>query len=190
MKKMKIALIQMNSDSDKVGNLTRALSMCEKAALNGAETVTHTFPAPTAGTTTIYTATIAVDGGEGQAISIPGELAQTYTDLITELNLDTTGAEWDLTTGSATDGPRARSITTGASSTILITVGTLFPALTHFDVLLAAIPGTDAVFGVVGTGGSPILTFPLTGAQTITATAEDAFGATDFDSKAVSVSSP
>ncbi len=174
------------SDSTGVASTIAIVDTDLFAALTGFSSIVGAV----AGTTTIYTATIAVNGGGGQAISVTGESAQTYTDLITELNLDTTGAEWDLTTGSATDGPRARSTTFGASSSILITVGTLFPALTNFDVLLAAIPGTDAVFGVVGVGGSPILTFPLTGAQTITATATDAFGATGSDAKAVTVSSP
>jgi hypothetical protein len=143
-----------------------------------------------AGTTTVYTATIAVDGGEGQAISVVGDDAQTYTQLVSELNLDTIGAFWDLSGGGSTDGPRAISDSAGVSSSISIGVGTLFPALLEFDVLLAAVPGTAAVFGVVGTGAQPPLTFPLVGAQVLTATATDSFSATGFDTQAVTVNPP
>ena len=88
------------------------------------------------------------------------------------------------------DGPRAISNTTGASSTILIADTTLFAALTQFQGIASAIPGTDNVFGVVGTGAEPDITWPLVGAQTLTATATDAFAATGFDTAAVTVNAP
>ena len=136
------------------------------------------------GTTTVYTATLTIDGGEGQAISIVGDDAQNYTDLIGELELDTTISEWALIGGDL----RCSSDTSGASSSVLISDGGLFAALTEFVSILAAVPGTDTTFGTIGVGASPAgMAFPLTGGQTVTATATDSFAATDFDTAPVTV---
>ena len=154
------------------------------AALDAAETVTHTFPAPTAGTSTTYTASVSINGGEGQAISIVGDDAQTYTELLAELEADTITSEWTITGGNV----RCTSDTSGAVSSVSITDTDLFSSLTEFVSILAAVPGTDAVFGTIGTGPSPAgMTFPLVGAQTVTATATDAFGATGDDTAGVTV---
>ncbi len=139
------------------------------------------------GTSTTYTATLSVNGGEGQAISIVGEDAQTYTELLAELELDTSISEWTITGGNV----RCSSDTSGASSSVLLADGGLFAALTEFVSILAAVPGTDAVFGTIGVGASPAgMAFPLTGGQTVTATATDSFAATDFDTAPVTVLPP
>lgn len=85
---------------------------------------------------TVYTATVTVDGG-GDAISIVGSAAQTYTTLITELDADTTGGTWSLIGGNLV----CTSSTTGESSTIAITDTDLFLTLTDFVAINAAVPG-------------------------------------------------
>lgn len=152
-------------------------------ALDSADSTTHTFPVGSAGTDgTVYTATVSINGGEGQVVSIPGHEAQTYSLLLSELEVDAgVGAEWSLP-----GNVRCTSDLEGAASSVLITDGTLFAALSDFVEILAAVPGTDGI-GVVGTGAAPIITFPLVGAQTLTATATDGFGATGDDTAAVTV---
>ena len=158
------------------------------AEVDAAASGATTFPAPTVGTNgTVYTASASINGGEGQAIVIPGFAAQTYSSLLSELEADAgTGAVWSIFGGNV----RCTSDTTGAASSVAITAGTLFPALSTYIAVLAAVPGTDNVFGTVGTGAAPVLTFPITGAQTLTATATDAFAATGFDTAAVTVDPP
>jgi hypothetical protein len=93
---------------------------------------------------TVYNAAIVVDGGGSQPIAITGSAAQTYTDLLTELNADTTGATWEL--DPATGNLRARStgVNAGlASSSIAITDTDLFLALTGFVAIDAAIGGDN-----------------------------------------------
>lgn len=109
------------------------------AALDAAETVTHTFPAATPGVTTTYTATVAVDGGGAQPISIDGGTAQTYTTLLSELNADTTGAVWSLMGGNIV----CTSSTTGSSSTIGIVDTDVFSSLTDFVAINGAVAGVD-----------------------------------------------
>jgi hypothetical protein len=77
---------------------------------------------------TVYTATINVDGGGAQPISIVGSTAQTYATLITELNADTTGATWSLIGGNLV----ATSTSSGGGSTIAIVDTDLFSSLTAF----------------------------------------------------------
>ena len=70
------------------------------AAIDLAATVTTTFPTPTFGTSTVYTAAVVVDGGGSQPISITGGAAQDYTTLLSELTADTTGGTWSITGGN------------------------------------------------------------------------------------------
>lgn len=77
---------------------------------------------------TVYTASIVVDGGGAQAISIVGSTAQTYTALIVELNNDTTGATWSIIDGNLV----AVSSSAGGGSTIAITDTDLFSSLSDF----------------------------------------------------------
>lgn len=88
---------------------------------------------------TTYTASIVVDGGTSQSISILGSTAQTYGTLINELNADTFGASWSLVAGNLL----CTSDTSGATSSIAITAGTLFAApLAGFVSVVAATAGT------------------------------------------------
>ena len=88
---------------------------------------------------TAYTATVKVDGAD-RAVSVVGSAAQTYTDLITELNADTTGATSALVDGNLV----ITSSSTGASSAIAITDVDLFAALTSFSSLGPRIQGLAA----------------------------------------------
>jgi hypothetical protein len=86
---------------------------------------------------TVYTASVVVDGGAPQAISVVGSAAQTYTTLLAELNADTTGADWAINGGNL----RLTSTSTGTGSTIAITDTDLFATLTGFVAVTAAVPG-------------------------------------------------
>jgi hypothetical protein len=77
---------------------------------------------------TVYTASIVVDGGGAQAITVTGSAAQTYSALIVELNSDTAGATWSLIDGNLV----AISTSSGGGSTIAITDTDLFLSLTAF----------------------------------------------------------
>lgn len=86
-----------------------------------------------------YTASVVIDG-TAESIQIDGNTAQTFTDLVTELNAD-------LTLGVAaisTDGNiRITSLTTGDTSTVNISDGTLFAATNWYVAMQPAIPGAD-----------------------------------------------
>ena len=68
---------------------------------------------------TSYTYTIAVDGGAAQTINVTGSTAQTYTNLITQINTDVTGATVSLVGGNL----KFISGTNGARSSISIIFG-------------------------------------------------------------------
>jgi hypothetical protein len=87
---------------------------------------------------TVYTASITVDGGSAQPLSVVGSASTTYTDLIAELNADTTGATWTLKNGDLT----ATSDSTGAASTIALADTDLFSSLTDFNNIETAIVGS------------------------------------------------
>lgn len=93
-----------------------------------------------ANNTTTYTATIVVDG-VSRPISIVGSAAQTITTLISEINTDL-GAS--ATAALAGGNIVVTSATTGSTSTVAITAGTLFPTLTGFNSVLAAVNGVNA----------------------------------------------
>lgn len=96
---------------------------------------------------TVYTTTITVDGA-AQAISVVGSAAQTFTTLLAEINTDL-GA---TATASIVGGNiRVTSATTGTSSTVLMVTGTLFPALTNFTAITAAVAGTGSVAALTAT---------------------------------------
>lgn len=86
---------------------------------------------------TVYTASINVDGGGGQAIAVTGSAAQTYTTLLAEINADLTGATAYLYQGNI----KVRSDTTGATSTIAITDTNLFSTLTSYVAINSAAAG-------------------------------------------------
>jgi hypothetical protein len=93
---------------------------------------------------TSYTYTISVDGGGAQTINVTGSTAQTYTNLLTQINADITGATVALVGGNL----KFTSATTGSSSSIALTSGgggtNLFSTLTNFVAVRTAIAGTTA----------------------------------------------
>jgi hypothetical protein len=129
------------------------------AAIDTAATVTTTFPAPTGGVTTVYTAAAVVDGGASQPISIVGDVAQTYTTLLSELNADTTGAVWSIAGGNLL----LTSDTTGGSSSVAITDTDLFSTLTTYVAVDAATAGlnNDGAVIVTATGAPNVITDKL-----------------------------
>jgi hypothetical protein len=82
------------------------------------------------------------DDGNAQTISVVGSAAQTYTDLLTEINADITGATVALVGGNL----KFTSATTGAASNITLTAGgggtNLFTTLTSFVAVRTATVGT------------------------------------------------
>jgi hypothetical protein len=101
---------------------------------------------------TVYTATVSVDGGGAQALTVTGSLAQTYYGLLLQLNLDTAGADWVLFGGDI----YAVSDSNGTGSTISISDTDIFSSLTDFvavDAAVAGSPLTGAAFTTVTDGG-------------------------------------
>lgn len=109
-----------------------------------------------ANNSTIYTANVLVDG-VSNVVNVTGSTAQTYVDLVTELDADLTGA----TSSVATNDLVITSSSTGIKSKILIkdlplqtstggpdfpTFGTpLFSSLTLFNAIDPAINGTSEI---------------------------------------------
>lgn len=91
---------------------------------------------------TVYTYQIAVDGGGAQTISIAGSAAQTYANLLTEINSDITGATASLVGGNLA----FTSSTTGDTSTIALSSGgggsDLLTTLTNFVAVRTTTAGT------------------------------------------------
>jgi hypothetical protein len=87
---------------------------------------------------TTYTASVKVDGS-ANAIEITGSAAQTFTDLVTELNADLTGAVASLSDGKI----KITSSSSGEGSTIEITDTDLFSSLTDFSQIDEAVDGSD-----------------------------------------------
>lgn len=89
---------------------------------------------------TVYTATVDVDDAASpQAISIVGNAAQTYTELLSELNDDTTGATWAIVSGNL----RCTSALLGLGSAIDIVNTDLFDTLTDFVAVNAPVDAAD-----------------------------------------------
>lgn len=80
---------------------------------------------------TVYTATITVDG-VAIPISVTGSAAQTYGALRTVIN-NQLGSAATCIIETERQALNFRSSTTGAASTVVITYGTLFPALDHVN---------------------------------------------------------
>lgn len=91
---------------------------------------------------TVYSAQIEVDGGGAQSIDVTGSAAQTFTDLLAEINADLTGATAALVAGQL----RVTSDSTGATSTIvIIDTGSLFSTLTDFRSIHGPVNGETTV---------------------------------------------
>lgn len=89
---------------------------------------------------TTYTTTITVDG-VATPISVVGSDAQTFATLIDEINVDLGASATAAIVGG---NIRVTSATSGASSTVLMVTGTLFPALTNFSAITASVAGTGS----------------------------------------------
>jgi len=87
--------------------------------------------------TTEYTATINIDGTDN-AVLVVGNAAQTFGDLITQINADLPGTEAAL---DGDDNITVTSSTTGNDSVVLITDVDLFSTLTGFVAVDAAVDG-------------------------------------------------
>ena len=93
---------------------------------------------------TNYTYLISTDGGANQTIAVTGSTAQTYTNLVTQINNDVTGGSCSLVGGNL----KFVSSTNGASSSISLTSGgggtNLLTTLTSFVAVRTASAGTAA----------------------------------------------
>ena len=96
---------------------------------------------------TTYTATVTVDG-VGHPVSILGSTAQTYGELVAQIEADLAHT---AVVGLSGGNIRIESVSTGSVSTVAITAGTLFAApLNGFVGLVAAIPGVVIDVSVAG----------------------------------------
>lgn len=91
---------------------------------------------------TSYTFLVSVDGAANTTVNVTGSAAQTYTNLLTEINADLTGATASIVAGNL----EIKSSSTGASSSIAITAGgggtALLSTLTNYSRILDAEAGT------------------------------------------------
>lgn len=112
-------------------------------------------PSGLANDETVYDAAIVVDGGGSQLINIVGEEAQTFTELLAEINQDLVGAVITIVAGDL----RVTSNTTGTSSSVAITDTDLFSTLTNFTQVESAVAGTGS--GSADFTRLPFLTFSV-----------------------------
>ncbi|MCK9369649.1 hypothetical protein M0R04_07055 [Candidatus Dojkabacteria bacterium] len=118
---------------------------------------------------TAYTATVVLDGGS-RAVSVVGSAAQTYTDLLTQIqtDLDNGGV---IAVASLVNGKlRIASTTVSSASTVAITdTGThpLFASLSFFLEVAPAVVGNDLVTYATASisGGNIIVTSNTTGVK-------------------------
>jgi hypothetical protein len=138
---------QVTSGSQRIifqPTVTSALATGFPALAAGYQTVT--FTAAIVGTnatglandTTTYTTTITING-TAIPITVTGSAAQTFTTLISSINTQLGAAGAVTISGS---NLVVTSATTGSASTVLVVTGTLFPALTGFSQINAAVQGT------------------------------------------------
>jgi hypothetical protein len=116
------------------------------AGTAGSQQVTFTSgkaggdPTGLANDETVYDASITLNGGGAQLINVVGEEAQTFTQLLAEINQDLSGGSIALDGGNLV----VTSGLLGASSSVAITDTDLFSTLTNFSAIEAAVPGTGA----------------------------------------------
>lgn len=113
--------------------------------------VANTIPTGLANDATSYTASVVVDGGASQPISVVGSASQTFKDLITEINVDITGGTVMLNDGEMV----FISDTYGSTSTIVVTDIDLFSNLLGFDFIDTPVTGTDYDYEEQATADSP-----------------------------------
>ncbi len=109
---------------------------------------------------TTYTATVAIDGGAGpltKNISILGSNAQTFTTLISEIQLDLDVGGIDANVALVGGNIKITSLTRSSTSSVAITAGTLFAApLAGFVSVNAAVPGTTLTYtATITVDGTP-----------------------------------
>ena len=99
---------------------------------------------PVGGTSTDYFAEIAIDNGGNQLITVAGDDAQNFAQLLALINQGLSGAEATLAAGNI----RITSNSTGATSTVDISstppAPDLFASLANFNTLLPPVDGIDA----------------------------------------------
>jgi hypothetical protein len=97
-----------------------------------------------ANTTTTYGLTVAVDGGAAQQVTVTGSSGQTYSNLITAINVDLTGASCSLVGGNLKFISASNGV--GSSIAVLNTAGTasvaLLATLSNFVAVRVASAGT------------------------------------------------
>lgn len=96
---------------------------------------------------TVYSAIVQLDGGPGQNVDVTGSNAQTFTDLINEINADLVGGSIALIDG--TFYLRLSSASTGSSSFVSIVDLGLFNSLTDFRGIRGGVQGESALGATV-----------------------------------------
>ena len=132
---------------------------------------------------TTYQFDVAVDGGASQVLTVQGQNAQTYTQLVTALNSALSGATIAITT----DGNiLVWSDTVGGASAVAITVGTGSPS-TDLVTNLSSVVGAGSPLSVVL--GAPVVDTATVGASNPTGitTATTASFNVDGTPRAISV---
>ena len=127
-----VVVYSISSDGTETKVAVKTVAGCSSYQKWGfSESKTESSPTGLANDTTVYTASISVDG-TSNPISVTGSDAQTIGDLITQINLDLTGATASL----VGDYIKITSDTSGeqvASSSIAITDTDLFSSLTDIN---------------------------------------------------------
>jgi hypothetical protein len=109
-------------------------------------TVTFTVPVANFSPTRLapgftYTATITVDGGTTQNISVIGKESQSFSDLIYSINKQITGGSFAISNLNQLVFTDSNPLP--QSGTVVLTAGTLFPALANY-VSITNTPGSIA----------------------------------------------
>lgn len=98
---------------------------------------------------TVYTATVQWNGGTTSTVSIKGSAAQTYANLINEINTDI-GANG--TASMSSGNLKITSALGGNGSAVLITNTNLFNVLTGYVSIPAAVPGASYLANITVNG--------------------------------------
>lgn len=139
------------------------------AAATGNGAIQTAVPGAAIVPATTYTATIRVDNVD-KPISVLGSAAATITDLLTEINADLGGS---AVATIASGDIKITSVRLDEVSKVLITPGTLFPAVTGFANLVTPVNGTGfprAYSAVVTVDGTKVLPVTFLGTQGTTLT--------------------
>ena len=124
------------SDRILVSNLTSGYQIVEFTAAKAGGDATGL-----ANDATVYSCSIAVDGATATLVNITGSTAQTYTTLISQLNIDVAGLEITFDSGNL----KIASASQLSGSAISIVDTDLFATLTDFDVIADAVQSTRNV---------------------------------------------